>query len=280
MPNSKDLLREIVSKIDLSIDRSEAEAIAFFLLDRKLGVSRAEVMGAKEVPGFDFEELVARINQHEPVQYVVGEEFFMDRIFKVNPSVLIPRPETEELVREVVQFAAQSESKNLKLLDIGTGSGCIAVSLAAELARCHVAATDKSIAALEVARGNAYLNQVSIDFFQHDILKQELPWSDLDIIVSNPPYIREKEAKIMNRNVTHFEPALALFVPNDDPLLFYKAIAQKSSRAIKWGGAVLVEINEAFGKEVQQVFETFGFTTSLKKDLSGKDRMIFAQWKK
>src|SRR5262245_49121638 len=115
MPNSKDLLREIVSKIDVSIDRSEAEAIAYFLLDRKYGISREDVFAGKQTPHLEMDELITRINRHEPVQYVVGEEFFMDRVFKVNPSVLIPRPETEELVRDVIQFATQCESKNLKL---------------------------------------------------------------------------------------------------------------------------------------------------------------------
>lgn len=278
MPNSKKLFLDTVSKISPHIDRDEAESIVYFLFDRKLGLTRSDILLSKETNAMVNDEWLRRINQHEPVQYIVGEEFFAERWFKVNPDVLIPRPETEELVREAARVA--NEQNHKRVWDIGTGSGCIAISLAWMIPSSDVFATDASAGALETARANAKQNNVQVEFRQHNILNEPVPFSNLDMIVSNPPYIRRSEAAAMSEVVKDFEPSMALFVPDDDPLLFCRAIADVSTRVLKRTGSIFVEINAAFGEEVKDLFAQYGFETTVHKDMAGKDRIASAKWQK
>jgi release factor glutamine methyltransferase len=189
--------------------------------------------------------------------------------------VLIPRPETECLVKLVIDGAGKQEGNNV--LDIGTGSGCLAITLTLELSRCDVHATDVSAAALAVALENARLLNAAAKFHLHNILEDELPFTDLDVIVSNPPYVRQSEAASMERNVRGYEPSLALFVPDEDPLLFYRTIAQKARLALRAGGLLVVEINEGLGSETQEEIERAGFSNVLLHlDQHGKQRCITA----
>ncbi|WP_242157673.1 peptide chain release factor N(5)-glutamine methyltransferase [Aestuariivivens sediminis] len=219
-----------------------------------------------------------------PIQYILGKTEFYGLPFKVNKHTLIPRPETEELVAwiidchpELVLAKRQDNSKatTLKILDIGTGSGCIAISLATHLPHAKVFALDVSEEALKVAKANAKLNNVEVFFFKEDILKQEHSDLEFDIIVSNPPYVREKEMQLMKPNVLNNEPHLALFVKNEDPLLFYHAISKFAVNNLSKKGLLFFEINEYLGNEMRALLGEYGFTTiQLKQDLFKKDRMI------
>jgi release factor glutamine methyltransferase len=240
-------------------------------------------------------EMAGQLRQHKPIQYILGETEFYGMVFRVNPDVLIPRPETEELVDWVVR-TVQAElrtagrrieaepanaSKSLSILDIGTGSGCIAICMAARLGQSVVTAIDISGRALEVARENAKHNGVDVNFYCADILdySQPIPHQPFDVVVSNPPYVRNSERLLMMPNVLEYEPHLALFVDDSDPLRFYKAIAQRAPAMLKTGGRVFCEINEALGDETKRLFERFGFArVELRKDLNGKDRMITATY--
>ncbi|WP_242085104.1 peptide chain release factor N(5)-glutamine methyltransferase [Aestuariivivens sediminis] len=219
-----------------------------------------------------------------PIQYILGKTEFYGLPFKVNKHTLIPRPETEELVAwivdcypELVLSKRQDNSKatTLKILDIGTGSGCIAVSLAKYLPQTKVFALDVSEEALKVAKANAKFNNVEVFFFKEDILKQEHSDLEFDIIVSNPPYVREKEMQLMKPNVLNNEPHLALFVKNEDPLLFYHAISKFAVNNLSKKGLLFFEINEYLGNEMRALLGEYGFKTiQLKQDLFKKDRMI------
>lgn len=224
------------------------------------------------------EDVISRLKNHEPIQYILGKTFFYRLWFRVSPEVLIPRPETEELVDWVV--TENNSAKNINILDIGTGSGCIAVSLAKFLKNSTVSAFDISESALEIARRNAMENNSNVEFMKYDIIKEgnsDYP-QKFDIIVSNPPYVLEYEMNTMKKNVLDFEPGLALFVKDDDPLVFYRAIADFSQKNLNPGGKLYVEINEAFGNETTNIFRRAGFMdVALKKDINDKDRMIYAK---
>lgn len=221
-------------------------------------------------------EILDELKKGNPVQYVLGEADFMDMVFEVNAEVLIPRPETEELVHWII---SNNKNNSLKILDVGTGSGCIAVSLAKYLSDAQVSALDVSENALKVAKRNALINHVNVDFIKGDILEiYEIAGAPFDIIVSNPPYVRELEKQLMNRNVTDFEPHLALFVSDNDPLLFYRTIAQKSKNWLKPKGQLYFEINEAFGNEIKDMLIGNGFSdVEIRKDINGKDRMAYGR---
>lgn len=210
-----------------------------------------------------------------PLQYVLGHTTFFGLDFTVNNQVLIPRPETEELVDWVIQTT--KDIKKPKILDIGTGSGCIAIALAKNIPHASVSAMDISVEALEMAKINAAINQVEIDFFQADILKMpELPHF-FDLVVSNPPYVLESEKALMHANVLQYEPPVALFVYDSDPLAYYRVIAALASKRLSHQGSLFFEINEAKGKELLELLLRSGFgKTELKKDFLGKDRMIKA----
>ena len=220
-----------------------------------------------------------QLENHAPVQYVLGEAWFYKRKFFVNKYVLIPRPETEELVEWIVQEINQKEnSSSCSILDIGTGSGCIPVSLKKEIPGCIVSALDVSEDALEVAQKNAADHNADVQFFLVNFLDEQ-QWNTLltfNIIVSNPPYIPINEKTMLDKNVTDFEPTIALFVEDEDPFIFYIKIAQFAKNHLSPDGRVFVEVHEDFAGDVKTIFENVGFIATIKKDIYGKERMISA----
>ena len=218
---------------------------------------------------------IERLKKQEPIQYILGYCDFCGLRFKVTQATLIPRPETSELVEWIASEANGNES----ILDIGTGSGCIAVSLAHKLPKSKTTAWDISPDALAVATGNSKANGCSVAFKQVDILAYRPTGEQFDIIVSNPPYIKENEKEAMHANVLDWEPHTALFVPDSDPLLFYRTIAEKGLQILKPGGRLYFEINRAHGKETMEMLASLGYTNiELRKDVADNDRMIRAVW--
>ena len=221
-----------------------------------------------------FEDALLRLLKHEPIQYIIGETEFFGLKFKVDKNVLIPRPETEELVQWILEDFKSSKTKELSILDIGTGSGCIAVSLAKKLPNARVSAIDISEGALKIATSNAKMNDVEIDFILQDILKiSELP-EKYDLIVSNPPYVREMEKKEMHRNVLENEPEMALYVKDLEPLIFYQKITKLAETGLKQGGSLYFEINQYLGEETAEVLSSSGFKYFSGKDIFGNNRML------
>lgn len=280
--SSRALFRLIQQRLSGLIHAAEAEQQAYWLLEALFDKNRTDVildkpleMGVEERS--KLEAVLERLERHEPIQYVLGEAPFYGHEFKVSPAVLIPRPETEELVQLIC--GRHAGQQGLQLLDVGTGSGCIAISLALCLPEAQVGALDISAPALEVAMENARRLQARVRFFERDILKEypeELPL--LDVIVSNPPYVREQEKRLMKPNVMEWEPHTALFVKNTDPLLFYRRISRLSMQQLKPGGYLYFEINEAYGKQTAEMVEAQGFQgVAVLPDMQGKDRMLQAQ---
>ncbi len=215
-----------------------------------------------------------RLQQGEPLQYIEGKAPFCGMEFAVNSSVLIPRPETAELVDWIV---CEHATQQPRILDLGTGSGCIAIALSKQLPQATIEACDISAEALTVAKENARTNEAPVSFFTHDMLDLGTPLPhSYDILVSNPPYIRQSEAADMSIQVTEWEPHTALFVPDDDALRFYRAIAELGqTEALRPGGHIYVEINQALGKETVALFEAYGYQdVELRKDIYGNERMI------
>ena len=229
-----------------------------------------------ELPGFApqrIADIIARLQRHEPLQYIVGSARFHGHRFKVTPAVLIPRPETEQLVDLVID---ENPACDLRVLDMGTGSGCIAISLARALKFAQVDALDVSRDALAIARENAAALKVKVRFFESDMLLPQ-PSAQYDIIVSNPPYICWNEREAMDRNVKDYEPGQALFVPDNDPLLFYKAIARYAGESLERGGRLYLEINQRFGAEVKRLLEDSGLDeVRIIEDSYGKVRFAAA----
>lgn len=279
MPNSKEVFDRFVSAITLDDSLDEKRSIAFLVMESEFGITKSQIIANNALNTFDWQyldHLISRINQHEPIQYILGEQEFFGRPFIVNPSVLIPRPETELLVENVLVFAKR-HSQPVRILDIGTGSGCIPITLALELPSAKLFATDISEDAIAVAKTNATKHKASVSFIRSDITNDELPDQLLDVIVSNPPYVLEKEKATMRNNVLQYEPHRALFVSNDDPLLFYRIIATKAKSYLKQNGLLAFEINEQFGKETCELLKNIGYSNiEIVKDLSGKDRIVKA----
>lgn len=276
------LLKEFRSKFtnELQGEFPKEEIQSFFniLTGSFLKMSRLDVAldpekKLSETQLDQFGDALLRLKKHEPIQYITGETQFFGLNFKVNKSVLIPRPETEDLVLWILDDFNERKEE-LKILDIGTGSGCIAVSLAKNLPQAKITAIDISVEAIDTARENAELNQVEIDFKQADILQMtELP-EQYDVIVSNPPYVRELEKEDMQRNVLEFEPETALYVKDHDPLLFYEKISELAVNSLKNKGAVYFEINQYLGEETEKILIGKNFRTILKKDIFEVDRML------
>lgn len=227
------------------------------------------------------DSITERLKNNEPVQYVLGEAWFAGMKFRVNKNVLIPRPETEELVDWVVKEIEKLKLKieNLQILDVGTGSGCIPVTLKKKLPAAVISAIDVCSEALFVATENAIEHNVDVDFILLDFLNEE-KWEELgqfDIIVSNPPYVKQNETQTMHERIVNYEPHKALFVPDNDALLFYRKLSDFSLKHLTPGGRLFVEINEALGEMVANLFRSAGFVdVELKKDMQGKDRMVMA----
>ncbi|UKK57155.1 peptide chain release factor N(5)-glutamine methyltransferase [Prevotella communis] len=266
-------------------DDYEAKAIARMVYEIRFGLMPSDLFIGKDTQlSTDDQKLLAEITQRlltgEPVQYVLGEAEFGGRTFHVEPGVLIPRPETYELCQWIMEErrGKKEEGRNTSILDIGTGSGCIACTLAAELADAEVTAWDISDDALRIATENAKRTNVHVSFKKVDVLNtsllnRERPATGLDIIVSNPPYICNKERATMERNVLEHEPELALFVPDDDPLLFYRTIARFAAKTLNPGGALYFEINPLHVSEMQQMLSEEGFShTEIRNDQFGKQR--------
>ena len=280
----------------------EAQAIVRTVLDALFGMSLTDICLGKvtQLSADDttrLEKIMQRLEKSEPVQYVLGTEWFAGRLFDVAPGVLIPRPETEELVKWTCDEAKEKEKEdNSKeergkeekevskkgeevphpsILDIGTGSGCIAITVALALPQARVTAWDISTDALTIAAGNAHRLGASVRFEHQDALNAPDDEERWDVIVSNPPYICDRERADMSDNVLSYEPELALFVPDSDPLLFYRAIARYASKALKPGGRLLFETNTAYAHEVAQVMADEGFTAiEVRNDCFGKPRMV------
>lgn len=255
----------------------EAEQLMRILLEDLFGIDlKRQLMEPKmRIDEFQYamlDKAVKRLMDGEPVQYVTGKAWFDGLLFHVDESVLIPRPETEELVQKVA--AELSSDKPLRIWDVGTGSGCIAIALAKRFPLVEVKAFDISEPALENARRNAECNGVVVDFVCDDVLRpQSEIWSQpVDFVVSNPPYIRECEKASMERNVLDHEPASALFVPDDDPLLYYRQILQLAKPQLNPGGVVWFEINEAMGEEMAHLGCELGFEAEVLEDFIGKKR--------
>ena len=277
MTNSKIIYDNLIRDLKLNEPDDEVSAIAFEVLDH-FGISKTDVI-VQKVANFNYDELsplIERLNNHEPVQYVLGTAWFCGHKFSVNSSVLIPRPETEMLVEEALKF--KSSNREISILDIGTGSGCIAISLKLMFPEAHVLAVDVSDAALNVAKQNARNLNAHVNSINLDILKDGLANHTFDLIVSNPPYIGESEMSSISKNVIDYEPHLALFVNEPDPLIFYHAIATIAKKNLNSGGQVLVEINERFGPEIKSIFKISGLNDcQIIKDLSGKNRIVSAR---
>ncbi len=263
--------------------KEEIDAFFYAMCEHYLGLQRFVLVVTPDITITKKEEQplfegLSRLRLEEPIQYILGETHFRDLILKVDEGVLIPRPETEELVDWVVQEWADRSDASPAILDIGTGSGCIAIALAKELPAAKVHALDISKKALEVAIENAVFNNVKVAFVHADILASDyVPEVKFDVIISNPPYVRESEKPDIQNNVKKYEPEQALFVPDEQPLLYYKSIARFASAYLKKGGQLFLEINQYLGKETMAFLQKEYFTkVELKKDIFGKDRMIKA----
>ncbi len=280
MTNSKELFNDLISRITLDEDKSEIQSIIYLLLEKKTGLTKTDILAGNKIELVDltfFDSFITQINDHKPIQHLLGEAEFYGRPFMVNSSVLIPRPETELLVHEIKNKLLKVNPKNPSILDIGTGSGCIAITLALELPLATVHATDISKEALNTALQNAKTLGAKVQFHEHNILADEILTGPLDLVVSNPPYITAHEKSCMKKNVLMYEPHLALFAPEDDALAFYHSIAYKSKAVLVSGGTVWVEINAQFGNEVAAVFKKLGYhSVSIIKDLDNKDRIVTA----
>jgi release factor glutamine methyltransferase len=256
--------------------QAEIAEIFYILLEKTKKISRQEYFLADKIDFSeqeisDFQLITARLKNGEPIQYITEETEFYQLRFAVNKEVLIPRPETEEMVEWIL-----SENKTAAtVLDAGTGSGCIAITLAKKNPLFNVTATDISTAALALARENAKLNNVEISFLKNDILKVQKIDKNFDIIVSNPPYIPENEKITMHKTVTGFEPHLALFVPAKSPLIFYEKIIQFANNQLNTNGKLYFEIHRDQGRQISELLKKSGFKNIiLKKDISGNDRMV------
>ena len=278
--------QQLWQQLARTYDTGEAKAIARMLYEVRYGLSLSDLLMGRDadVPQQELQQLTERLEQHEPIQYVLGQADFCGRTFKVSPAVLIPRPETEELCQWVTTKVRDSACNDaaLSILDVGTGSGCIAITLAAELPEAKVTAWDISEGALQVAQENARRNNVHVSFQQVDVLNVSssllLSPSSYTCIVSNPPYICNRECATMEANVLEHEPHQALFVPDDDPLLFYRAIAKLGQQTLIHDGWLYFEINPLFAGQLAQLLSSMSYyDIEIKADQFGKQRMIRAR---
>lgn len=277
----KEYKLHIINELESIFDLQEIES--FFYIITEFLHQKKRIDLALE-PNFSINEnevkkwnaIIAQLKQEKPIQYILGETEFYGLRFLVNENTLIPRPETEELVDLIInRQKAKVKSKKLKILDVGTGSGCIAISLVKNLQEAKIFALDVSEKALETAKKNAEINKVEVEFLHQSILETEDLKQQFDIIVSNPPYVRNLEKEEIKKNVLEYEPHLALFVEDNDPLIFYRKIAQLAQKNLSENGKLYFEINQYLGKETVELLESLGFQNiELIKDVYGNDRMI------
>lgn len=284
----RDIERYIHTELDEHYPKGELRMLVQMLFETYLGWDTAQLLlhrgdTINQSDLLKFHWAVEGLKQYRPIQYIIGYTDFCGCRIAVSPDVLIPRPETEEIV-----MMAQDRLKAMGLtvtksniLDLCTGSGCIAIALAKEFPEAKVYGVDISCQALAIAQENANRNGVSVGFVEADILQEEppLPCPTFDLIVGNPPYVQEKERSVMERNVLDYEPSLALFVPNDDPLKFYYAIGRYTLPRLTPSGLLVLEINQHFGPETCRLLQNMGFEPELLQDFRGKDRCIIATTK-
>ena len=256
----------------------EAENLIFWLFEKHLGLRRSDLQQAIPIEAVndrllaDFERLLTG----EPIQYILGEAPFYGRNFLVTRDTLIPRNETEELVHRILK---ENPKPRLRVLDLGTGTGCIPITLALELKDLEMYALDVSVEALEVARQNALNLGANVQFLEGDLLEPAPNFALFDVLVSNPPYVPLRDQEEMHANVLNFEPHLALFVPDEDPLLFYRAIGSWGQQLLKTGGKLYLEIYENLADELVQLLLSLGYSqVQVHQDLNGKNRMISCLW--
>ena len=268
----KRTFERITSELQGHYSKHEAQNLAFWIIEETTGLTRIQVLtgcSEKHIP--DLAHIINQLKAHTPIQYIFGSTQWMGLTLRVTPATLIPRPETAELVEWIL--ATNEHSASLRIVDIGTGSGCIAIALKKHCPMWQIQGVDISAEALNVAEQNAQLNHVDITWKKMDVLSEHpLP---TDIVVSNPPYICHREKTDMEARVLDHEPHSALFVPDDDPLVFYRRIASTKS-----GKSIYFEINEAYGKQVCEMMEALGYIDiQLKHDIYGKPRMVFGRIK-
>ena len=272
----KEIFNEYMQRLQTRYPKQEAESLTLWLFEHYLGLHRMDIHQGKEIDSIPkvLESAFSQLLEGVPIQYITQLAPFYGRDFIVNASVLIPRNETEELVHMIIQ---ENKAPGLRIMDVGTGSGCIPITLALEMEQPKVHALDVSASALKVAKQNMAKYATNMECFKSDILREDLPVDQLDILVSNPPYVRESEKAAMHINVLDHEPHLALFVPDKDPLIFYREIAEKGLMALSPGGKLYFEINEALGGQVVDLLSGMGYQAiRLHKDLNGRFRMIVA----
>lgn len=277
---------QFVNSLSAVVDEAEAQSFFYLVVEqlhqlKRIDLALEPIYTITEAQWQQWESIRLRLLNQEPIQYILGSTTFYGLPFTVNPAVLIPRPETEELVDWILRsFALNRQPKTnnrQQFLDIGTGSGCIAIALAKNLPEAQVSALDVSAKALEIARLNAQQNGVQINFISQNILETTKLDQQYEVIVSNPPYVREVEKHEIQANVLEHEPHLALFVADEDPLLFYRKIGELAFESLTPSGSLFVEINQYLGEATLQLFRQIGFTqVELKKDMYGNDRMIRA----
>ncbi|HVV54318.1 MAG TPA: peptide chain release factor N(5)-glutamine methyltransferase [Mucilaginibacter sp.] len=287
MQTVRDVSASFRKELSVLYDAPETDSLCAIVLNEVTGISTAmaRAFTEQELTNENVEligKMLDELKSGKPIQYIIGHAEFYGLTFKVNPSVLIPRPETEELVSWVIDSANKIQIKKGNILDIGTGSGCIAVSLKKNLPETSVSAIDVSPEALQTAQENAELNKAEVNFIKADILNiassnPGLQTSGFNIIVSNPPYVTTEDRSHMHINVTEFEPHTALFVPEDDPLIFYRSIADFAFKNLVNVGLLFFEINESYGEQIVELLVNKRFINiELRKDISDKNRMIKA----
>jgi release factor glutamine methyltransferase len=284
--NIKEYRTQFIQELTPIYDAGEAESFFYLILEEKKQLKRIDLALHPDLV-FSEEEIVVwnaileQLKHEIPIQYLLGKTSFYGLDFEVNAAVLIPRPETEELVEWIIESQkSKAESQKVKILDIGTGSGCIAISLAKNLSDATVFALDVSDAALATAKKNAANNSVNVTFIHQNILETEDLLQQFDIIVSNPPYVRNLEKEEIKKNVLENEPHLALFVADNDALIFYKKIAQLAQKNLLPNGQLYFEINQYLGKEMVDLLEKMNFSAiELRKDIYGNDRMTKASFR-
>jgi release factor glutamine methyltransferase len=281
MNNARNVYQYIKEVLLERYEPGEADAMSRWIMEHVYNIDWNGILAERQLEQQNdqmsqVENILERLHNYEPIQYILGEVIFFHLKLKVNPNVLIPRPETEELIGLIID--KHKKDKSLKILDIGTGSGCIALALASLLPQSNVIGIDFDAGALQVARENAGINQMPVTWLQLDILNQNLPENEYDIIVSNPPYICESEKKDMQPNVLEYEPAKALFIPDAKPLLFYRHIVNQANFYLNPGGYLYFEVNKIFATDVALLLKQQNYeAVTIVKDISENPRIVWAR---